>query len=220
MTWREAVWAAVLRQAGLGDVINRQVLLAAELPRIVAEVGSQGATPAQTLSRVLQELRAEGVVLFDGNGNYRVAAGLAGQPLEIAVATEALRLQKSRIGQGRFRAELLARWGGACPLTGITEPALLRASHIVPWNCCETDAERLNPDNGLLLSALWDAAFDQGLVVFDDSGVAASMPGISPLAFRALGIGKQLDPRRLTQGNFERLRRHRSKWHGGIDASY
>ena len=46
--------------------------------------------------------------------------------------------------------------GGRCPLTGITDPALLRASHIVPWAECD-DAQRLDVHNGLLLSALWDA---------------------------------------------------------------
>jgi len=40
-------------------------------------------------------------------------------------------------------------------------PALLRASHIVPWAECD-DAQRLDVQNGLLLSALWDAALDRG----------------------------------------------------------
>lgn len=57
-----------------------------------------------------------------------------------------------------------------CPLTGITDPALLRASHIIAWKDCASDADRLDVHNGLLLSALWDAAFDRGLVTFDDDG--------------------------------------------------
>jgi putative restriction endonuclease len=61
-------------------------------------------------------------------------------------------------------------WGGRCPLTGITEPVLLRASHILPW-AQSTDEQRLDVYNGLLLSALWDAAFDAGLVSFGDNGV-------------------------------------------------
>src|SRR5438093_853602 len=56
--------------------------------------------------------------------------------------------------------------GGRCPLTGVTVPAVLRASHILPWADC-TDAQRLDVHNGLLLSALWDAAFDCGLVSFE-----------------------------------------------------
>lgn len=57
-----------------------------------------------------------------------------------------------------------------CPLTGIAEPGLLRASHILPWAECTDDAQRLDVHNGLLLSALWDAAFDRGLVSFADDG--------------------------------------------------
>jgi predicted restriction endonuclease len=69
-------------------------------------------------------------------------------------------------------------WGGRCPLTGITETALLRASHIVPWADC-TDERRLDVHNGLLLSALWDAAFDGGLVSFADDGTVLASPQLS-----------------------------------------
>ncbi len=78
-------------------------------------------------------------------------------------------------------------WGGRCPITGITDPALLRASHIVPWAECD-DAQRLDVHNGLLLSALWDAAFDTGLVSFADDGAALASPQLSAEARTALGI--------------------------------
>ena len=64
----------------------------------------------------------------------------------------------------------MRHWAGRCPLTGITDAALLRASHIKPWAACDSDEERLDPYNGLLLSSLWDAAFDAGLVRFGDDG--------------------------------------------------
>jgi HNH endonuclease len=57
-------------------------------------------------------------------------------------------------------------WGARCPITGITDPTLLRASHIVPWAECG-DEHRLDVHNGLLLSG--DAAFDTGLVSFADA---------------------------------------------------
>lgn len=85
-------------------------------------------------------------------------------------ATEADQLQKVRVGQDIFRAALMDYWDRTCPLTGITDQALLRASHIRPWADCDTDAQRLDAHNGLLLSPLWDAAFDAGLVTFDDNG--------------------------------------------------
>jgi predicted restriction endonuclease len=61
-------------------------------------------------------------------------------------------------------------WNARCQLTSITDPDLLKASHIKPWANCTTVEERLDPMNGLLLSALWDAAFDRGLISFSDSG--------------------------------------------------
>lgn len=96
--------------------------------------------------------------------------------------TEADRVQKARIGQDRFRSALMDYWNAACPLTGISEPALLKASHIIPWAECQTDQERLNVHNGLLLSALWDAAFDSGLVTFDDRGRAVPSPRLGETA--------------------------------------
>lgn len=109
---------------------------------------------------------------------YQLAASLPDAPLrefrtkvkDLPMATEAERLVVQRIGQDIFRVGLIDYWQGCCPLTGITDTALLRASHIIPWKDCTSDAERLDVYNGLLLSALWDAAFDRGLVTFDDDG--------------------------------------------------
>ena len=104
---------------------------------------------------------------------YKLAVSLPDAPLarfQVKTAglprtTEAERLVIQRIGQDVFRDALMDYWDGRCPLTGITDPALLRASHIVPWADC-SDEQRLDVHNGLLLSALWDAAFDEGLVTF------------------------------------------------------
>jgi len=79
------------------------------------------------------------------------------QTARLPQTTEAERLVVQRIGQDIFRAALIDYWGGRCPVTGITDRALLRASHIVPWSECD-DAQPLDVHNGLLLSALWDAA--------------------------------------------------------------
>lgn len=49
-----------------------------------------------------------------------------------------------------------------CCITGLATPELLIASHIVPWHTDQ--ANRVNPRNGLLLSALHDRAFDSGLI--------------------------------------------------------
>lgn len=67
-----------------------------------------------------------------------------------------------RLKQGFFRRAILSSYEERCCMSGIAEPKLLTASHIVPW---AVDREnRLNPRNGLCLSALHDRAFDQGLI--------------------------------------------------------
>lgn len=122
--------------------------------------------------------------------------------------TEAERLVVQRIGQDIFRARLMDYWQGHCPLTGISDPALLRASHIIPWADCESDAERLDVHNGLLLSALWDAAFDRALVTFDDEGKPEFSPELSEQARREL---RWNSPILLNAEHRRRLARHRER---------
>lgn len=84
--------------------------------------------------------------------------------------TEVDAIVRRRVGQDIFRDLLMDYWNGRCAVSGITDPDLLRASHIKPWSECDSDHDRLNPHNGLLLSALWDAAFDKGLISFAANG--------------------------------------------------
>lgn len=74
---------------------------------------------------------------------------------------------KTRVNQNVFRQIVLANYDYQCALTGIDIPELLIASHIIPWS--ENKNERLNPENGICLSSLYDRAFDQGLISFDKS---------------------------------------------------
>ena len=70
----------------------------------------------------------------------------------------------TRVNQQFFRNTLLANYRSRCCLTGLSNPTLLVASHIKPWSVSDPRTERLAPDNGLLLNALHDKAFDQGLI--------------------------------------------------------
>lgn len=149
---------------------------------------------------------------------YQLSTSLPDAPLKIyhqqtaklPKTTEAERLVVQRIGQDIFRSSLMDYWQGRCPLTGITDPALLRASHIIPWSECEDDAQRLNVHNGLLLSALWDAAFDRVLVTFDDDGKPEFSPCVSDAARQAL-LWSQPIP--LTDLHREHLAHHRQRLH-------
>ncbi|MEE1223620.1 MAG: HNH endonuclease [Bacteroidaceae bacterium] len=87
-------------------------------------------------------------------------------PSDVIGETKA-RQVKTRINQNVFRKIILANYDYECALTGIDIPELLVASHIIPW--AENKKERLNPENGICLSSLYDKAFDQGLIGFDNS---------------------------------------------------
>lgn len=73
---------------------------------------------------------------------------------------------KQRRGQDYFRRMILSLYGGRCALTGIDIPQVLLASHIIPWRDKSHKGDRLNPSNGICLSALYDKAFDEGLITF------------------------------------------------------
>jgi hypothetical protein len=79
-----------------------------------------------------------------------------------------VRLVKTRINQDAFRKAVLKAYSWACCITGISEPKLLRASHIKPW-CESSDIEKGDVGNGLCLNSLHDAAFDTGLMTVDPS---------------------------------------------------
>ena len=83
---------------------------------------------------------------------------------------------KRRKGQDYFRRMILTNYGGRCALTGMDIPQLLLASHIIPWAEKAHKQDRLNLCNGICLSALYDKAFDQGLITFspDDYSVILS----------------------------------------------
>jgi putative restriction endonuclease len=67
-----------------------------------------------------------------------------------------------RVNQARFRKAVLTSYNATCCISGLHHEKLVIASHIVPWS--EDTQNRLNPQNGLCLSALHDRAFDQGLI--------------------------------------------------------
>jgi hypothetical protein len=83
-----------------------------------------------------------------------------------------------RVGQQFFRRTVLSAYDYRCCITGLAVQTLLIASHIVPWR---TDsANRLNPRNGLCLSALHDRAFDAGLItIAEDMSLCVSRALVS-----------------------------------------
>jgi hypothetical protein len=193
-------------------------LLSIDHSGVVAEMGTllPSPVPGPGLATFMFETLAQLHATLDRV--YKLSVSLPDAPLarfqaktaDLPRTTEAERLVIQRVGQDVFRDALMDYWGGRCPLTGIADPALLRASHIVPWADC-SDEQRLDVHNGLLLSALWDAAFDQGLVSFADDGAVLASPQLSEAARKTLGIDAALPLRGLRDEHRANLRMHRAR---------
>lgn len=111
---------------------------------------------------------------FDGDGKS-LAQQLASEPDRLAgiaawleknkLGEEVLKAVKTRLNQRVFRQMLQHIYQHRCCITGLKVAALNRASHIVPW--AKNEHARLDPSNGLYLSATYDAAFDKHLITLD-----------------------------------------------------
>jgi len=128
--------------------------------------------------------------------------------------TEVERMVRQRVGQDVFRRSLMDYWGGACAVTGIALPEILRASHAIPWAECTSDADRLNVFNGLLLTANLDALFDRHLLSFDDQGQALFHPTLTPALRHQLKLPDTLHLRWLSPHHLPFLQAHRERMIG------
>jgi len=137
-----------------------------------------------------------------------VAAELDALPGAVR-GTEVERMVRQRVGQDTYRKAMLEYWNGACAVTGVAIPEILRASHALPWAECRTDAQRLDVYNGFLLTANLDALFDRYLVSFDPAGLLI-VSELVPAAARArLGLDATLRLRWLTPEHETYLTGHR-----------
>jgi len=195
-------------------------LLSINHPGVAAELAGRPTAPLSGPGLATFEFAALTVLHHTLDRVYKLGVSLPDAPLArfrartagLPQTTAAERLVVQRIGQDIFRAALMDYWGGRCPITGITDPALLRASHIVPWAECD-DAQRLDVHNGLLISALWDAAFDAGLVGFANDGTVLASAGLSPAARIALAFDRAPRLPDLREGHRANLAIHRAR-HG------
>lgn len=139
----------------------------------------------------------------------RVAEEFRSRTSAMPKSTEAERLVVQRVGQDVFRAALLDYWQGRCCVTGLDVPQLLRASHIRPWAQCETDEQRLDVFNGLLLAPHLDALFDAGLMTFDTDGLAMVSGTLSADQRAAVGLQPTMRARGLRAEHQAYLDYHR-----------
>lgn len=120
--------------------------------------------------------------------------------------TEQEQIIVSRLGQGRFRKEVIRLWG-SCSVTGLQNISLLRASHIKPWKD-SNNKERLNPFNGLLLIPNYDFLFDSGYITFKENGNVVISNKLSSVDRKIFNITDNLRLRQIFPGNKEFLEFH------------
>jgi hypothetical protein len=150
---------------------------------------------------------------------FQLARALPDEPFKVFLdktaglprATEAERLVVQRVGQDIFRERLLDYWEGRCAVTGLAVPDLLRASHIKPWADCESDAERLDAFNGLLLAPHLDAAFDRGFITVADNGTVVLSEALDREARQALDVERPMRVFNLADGHRRYLSWHQDR---------
>jgi len=123
--------------------------------------------------------------------------------------TERSGLVTSRVGQGYYRQLVREKWDNRCPVTGTSIIGILISSHIVPWSE-SSDDERLDVENGLLLSPNVDSLFDKHLISFSDDGQMLLSNKITLDDLIKLGINHQtIIP--ISEGMKKYLERHRAR---------
>ena len=123
--------------------------------------------------------------------------------------TERSGLVTSRVGQGYYRQQIIEKWEGKCPVTQSELLKVLISSHIVPWSECN-DKERLDVENGILLSPNVDSLFDKHLISFSDNGQMIVSDKLSNEELKRLGIPMGVTIK-VTEGMKKYLQRHRER---------
>jgi len=114
----------------------------------------------------------------------------------------------ARIGQGKYRKELIKIWE-MCSLTKYQKIDFLVASHIKPWKE-STDFEKTDPYNGLLLIPNIDKLFDSGYISFEDNGNIKISSLISKNDCKYMGISNDMKLFNVFKNNIPYLKYHRA----------
>lgn len=123
--------------------------------------------------------------------------------------TEAINFVKSRIGQNLFRQRVIFRWNGECAVTKFNHTRALVASHILPWS--ESDNfQRLDTENGILLSPTYNSLFDLHLISFENNGKIILSDNIPIKTFNTIKVNGLETINGLSQGNKDYLELHRN----------
>lgn len=189
LTWKAAILLALQNYSVKNSTVKvvRQKFIAEEMTNIIEKTGRSGKTPAQTISRVLQELRDEGILFFSSNSgeyilnNVKIDASAEDFPedaLENAIANDCLTLSdvetasaiavsRIRMGVATLRKKTLLNYRSCCALCDIDDARLLVTSHIARW-ADNPEAQGLL-SNTICFCTLHDKLFENGYFSFEDN---------------------------------------------------
>ena len=124
-------------------------------------------------------------------------------------ATDREAIIRARRGQGLFKQRVMEIEQG-CRITGVTNPVHLIGSHCKPWRDC-TNEERLDGENGLLLTPSIDHLFDRGFIGFQGDGTLIISPVAHAPSLERMGIDTRgtVSVGRFTTGQKRFLEFHR-----------
>ena len=159
------------------DAVAMKMLNMASIDPAITSTGRVGLGNASALDRVVwdefhsdwerlalechllrQQLDKDSLENLEPENDEFVPSDFTGETRKVLTA--------QRIKQHFFRRAVLSSYRGRCCMSGLSDSRLLIASHIVPWS--KDKSNRLNPSNGLCLSAIHDRAFDKGLISVND----------------------------------------------------
>lgn len=131
--------------------------------------------------------------------------------------TERSGLVISRVGQGAYRKSIINRWENKCAVTSFTDSRILIASHIHAWKDSNND-ERLDINNGILLSPTYDALFDKHLITFEKSGKIVLSETVNSQEFRKIGVHGNEKISKLSSDNHVYLQKHQTIFHSKVSS--
>jgi mutator protein MutT len=116
----------------------------------------------------------------------------------------------SRVGQWWYRKALLEKWNYKCAVTSLDLTWVLIASHILPWKYA-SNKERLDPENGILLSPNLDALFDKHLISFNNDWKIIFSEKLKQFQINTLGLTNNMRLSHVTEWMVNYLKKHREK---------
>ena len=137
----------------------------------------------------------------------RIEQGVAGD--QSIPETDRVAIIRARKGQGLFK-ERVRKIESRCRITGVENPVHLVASRCKPWRDA-TNEERLDGENGLLLTPSIDHLFDRGFIGFEDNGRLIISPVAHHASLQRMGIDttKAINVGAFTSGQKQFLDFHR-----------